>query len=178
MSVGFMWRGDCPWKWTQKQAESVAKNCEGCCGEGFWVGARQSERRIPAAGFDARDNEAPSQKNSRPEGFRAKGRLASLLLSRRPTRGMDFPSPANWFPEAESCADAHGSLLRPASPSSLLLENSIPRNFQTGSDSSTAQKLSLPVEMVRHSLPRTCSFRCSTALRTGVFCSPARSGWR
>ena len=106
------------------------KIARGAAARDFGLGARRSERRIPAAGFDARDNEAPSQKSRRPEGFRAKGRLASLLLSRRPTRGMDFPSPANWFPEAELCADAHGSLLRRASPSSLQNENSTSRIFR------------------------------------------------
>ncbi len=46
------------------------------------------------------------------EGFRGKGRLASLLLSRRSTRDI---------------------LLRRASPSGLFPENSAPRSFQTGS---------------------------------------------
>ena len=37
-------------------------------------------RSIPAAGCDDRANAAHSQKTRRPEGFRAKSRLASLLL--------------------------------------------------------------------------------------------------
>jgi hypothetical protein len=49
---------------------------------------------------------------SRPEGFWGKSRLASLLLSRRPTGGI---------------------LLRRASPSSLFPKNSTPWNFKTGS---------------------------------------------
>lgn len=61
---------------------------------------------------DDQANAAHSQKTRRPEGFRANGRLASLLLSRRPTRGI---------------------LLRRVSPSSPLPKNSTPRNLQAGS---------------------------------------------
>ena len=93
-------------------AKSLSENSERCCGWGFWIGARRSGRNIPGAGCDVRDNEAPSQKSRRPEGFRGKGRLASLLLSRRPTKGI---------------------LLRRASPSSLSHENSTSRNSQTRS---------------------------------------------
>ena len=118
----------------QKGSKSLSENCEGCCGGGFWLGARRSGRSIPAAGCDARDNEAPRQKIRRPKGFRAKSSLASWLLGRRPIKGMGFPSPANWFPEAESCANAQGSLPRRASPASLLPENSTPRNFKTDSN--------------------------------------------
>ena len=70
---------------------------------GFWICARRSGRSIPGAGCDACDNEGQSQKTCRLKGFRGNGRLASLLLSRRPTRGMGFPSPANQFPKL-SCA--------------------------------------------------------------------------
>ncbi|EEF59295.1 hypothetical protein Cflav_PD2146 [Pedosphaera parvula Ellin514] len=52
------------------------------------------------------------QKHRRPEGFRAKGCLAALLLSRRSTRDI---------------------LLRRALPYSLLRENSTLQNFKTGS---------------------------------------------
>ena len=103
---------------TASLAKSLSENGERCCGWGFGIGARRSGRRcephgpFPAAGCDARDNQAPGQKTRRPEGYRAKGRLASLLLSRRPMKGI---------------------LLRRALPSSLLLDNSTPRHFQTGS---------------------------------------------
>ena len=63
-------------------------------------------------GCDARDNEAQKQKTRRPEGFRGKGRLAALLLSRRSMKDI---------------------LLRRALPSSPSLENSTTPNFQTGS---------------------------------------------
>ena len=103
---------------TASLAKSQSENGERCCGWGFGIGARRSGRRcephgpFPAAGCDARDNQAPGQKTRRPEGYRAKGRLASLLLSRRPMKGI---------------------LLRRALPSSLLPDNSTPRHFQTGS---------------------------------------------
>src|SRR5204863_9333182 len=70
-------------------------------------------RCIPIAGCADRANAGERQKSRRPEGFRAEGRLASLLLSRRPTRGI---------------------LLRRASPANLLHENSTPWNFKTGSE--------------------------------------------
>ena len=114
-------------------ASSLSENCQGCCGEGFWLWPRRRGRRIPAAGCNDRANAGQRQKTHRPEGFRAEGRLASLLLSRRPTRGMGFPSPASQIPKTEGCAIAHSSLLRRASPSGLLRENSTPWNFQTGS---------------------------------------------
>lgn len=82
--------------------------------------ARQRGRRcephwqFPAVSCNDRANVAQTQKVRRPEGFRAKCRLASLFLSRRPTRGI---------------------LLRHASPSSLLPKNSATRNFESGSPS-------------------------------------------
>ncbi len=90
------------WWVTIKQVEpkSLFGNYEGRCGEGFWLWPRRRVPSIPAAGCKER------------EGFRGKGRLASLLLSRRSTRDI---------------------LLRRASPSGLFPENSAPRSFQTGS---------------------------------------------
>lgn len=91
---------------------SLSENCEGCCGEGFWMWARRRGRSIPAAGCDARANAVHGQKTRRLEGFCAKGRLAALLLGRRPMKGI---------------------LPRHASPSNPLPKNSTPRNFQAGS---------------------------------------------
>ena len=54
----------------------------------------------------------PQTKDPPPGGFRAKDRLASLPFGRRPMKGI---------------------LPRRASPSSFLLENSTPRDFQAGS---------------------------------------------
>src|SRR6185503_20367222 len=84
--------------------KSLSENWAGCCGRGFWLWTRRRGRSIPAAGCDGQANAVHRQKNRRPEGFRGKGRLASLLLSRRYTRD---------------------TLLRRASPSSLFPENSI-----------------------------------------------------
>ena len=92
--------------------KSLSENSEGRCGEGFWLWPRRRGRSIPAAGCDGRANAGHRQKTRRPEGFRGKGRLASLLLSRRSTRDI---------------------LLRRASPDSLFHENSAFHNFQTGS---------------------------------------------
>ena len=92
--------------------ESLFENYDGCCGEEFWLWPRRRGRSIPAAGCKDRANAGHGQKARRPEGLRAKGRLASLLLSRRSTRDI---------------------LFRRASPSSLFIENSAPRSFQTGS---------------------------------------------
>ena len=64
-------------------------NYEGRCGEGFWLWPRRSGRaQRPAAGCKERANAGHGQKTRRPEGFRGKGRLASLLLSRRSTRDI------------------------------------------------------------------------------------------
>src|SRR6266487_2618734 len=93
-------------------AQSLFGNYEGRCGEGFWPWPRRRVPSIPAAGCKERANAGHGQKTRRPEGFRGKGRLASLLLSRRSTRDI---------------------LLRRASPSGLFPENSAPRSFQTGS---------------------------------------------
>src|SRR5260370_24906910 len=95
------------------ETESLFGNYEGRCGEGFWLWPRRSGRaQRPAAGCKERANAGHGQKTRRPEGFRGKGCLASLLLSRRSTRDI---------------------LVRRASPSGLCCENSAPRSFQTGS---------------------------------------------
>src|SRR5260370_3618640 len=93
-------------------AKSLFGNYEGRCGEGFWLWPRRRVPSMPAAGCKERANAGHGQKSRRPEGFRGKSRLASLLLSRRSTRDI---------------------LLRRASPSGLFPENSAPRSFQTGS---------------------------------------------
>ena len=46
----------------------------------------EAKRAEHPCGCDARDNEAQEQKTRRPEGFRGNGRLAALLLSRRPMK--------------------------------------------------------------------------------------------
>jgi len=63
------------------------------CGEEFWLRSRRRGRSIPAAGCDDRANAGPRQKTRRPEGIRAKDRLASLLLSQRPLRVSSFVAP-------------------------------------------------------------------------------------
>ena len=68
--------------------QSLFGNYEGRCGEGFWLWPRRRVPRIPAAGCKERVNAGHGQKTRRPEGFRGKGRLASLLLSRRSTRDI------------------------------------------------------------------------------------------
>src|SRR5713101_6490489 len=68
--------------------KSLFGNYEGRCGEGFWRWPRRRVPRIPAAGCKERANAGHGQKIRRPEGFRGKGRLASLLLSRRSTRDI------------------------------------------------------------------------------------------
>src|SRR5258708_34755865 len=90
--------------------ESLFGTCEGRCGEGFWLWRRRRVPRIPAAGCKERANAGHGQKTRRPEGFRGKGRLASLLLSRRSTRDILLRRAIRPFPE-----------------------NSAPRGFQTGS---------------------------------------------
>ncbi|MBM3836709.1 MAG: GrpB family protein [Verrucomicrobia bacterium] len=92
--------------------KSVSENCAGSCGEGFWLWPRRRGPSIPNAGCKDRANAGHGQKTRRPEGFRAKGRLASLLLSRRSREDI---------------------LLRRASPSGLWRENRTPRNFRTRS---------------------------------------------
>ena len=92
--------------------KSLSENCEGPCGEGFWRVPRRRGPRIPATGCKDRANDGRRQKTRRPAGFRGKGRLASLLLSRRPVKGI---------------------LVRRALPSNLSHKNRTPRNFQTGS---------------------------------------------
>src|SRR5204862_4247042 len=100
-------------------AESLSENYEGRCGEGFWPWARRRGPRIPAAGCQDRANAAHGRKTRRPEGFRATGPLASLLLSRISTRDILLPR--------ETGQASRGS------PSGLLRENSTPQSFQTGS---------------------------------------------
>ncbi|MBM3836386.1 MAG: PQQ-like beta-propeller repeat protein [Verrucomicrobia bacterium] len=90
----------------------MSENCAGSCGEGFWLWPRRRGPSIPNAGCKDRANAGHGQKTRRPEGFRAKGRLASLLLSRRSREDI---------------------LLRCASPSGLWRENRTPRNFRTRS---------------------------------------------
>src|SRR6266581_3637253 len=68
--------------------QSLFGNYEGRCGEGFWLWPRRRVPRIPAAGCKERANAGHGQKIRRPEGFRGKGRPASLLLSRRSTRDI------------------------------------------------------------------------------------------
>jgi hypothetical protein len=94
------------------EPQSLFGNYEERCGEGFWLWPRRRVPSIPAAGCTERANAGHGQKSRRPEGFRGKDRLASLLLSRRSTRDI---------------------LLRRASPCGLFPENSAPRSFQTGS---------------------------------------------
>jgi len=98
-------------------SKSLFGNYERACGWGFWLwrrrrGASAQAPSIPKAGCKERANAGHSQKTRRPEGFRAKGRLALLLLSRRPTRGIP---------------------LRRALPSGLWRENRPARSFQSGS---------------------------------------------
>src|SRR6266849_2295557 len=82
-------------------AESLFGNYEGCCGEGFWLWPRWRVPRIPAAGCDDRTNAGHGQKTRRPEGFRGKGRLASLLLSRRSTRDILLRRAIRPFPRKQ-----------------------------------------------------------------------------
>ena len=70
------------------ETKSLFGNYEGRCGEGFWLWPRGRVPRIPAAGCKERANAGHGQKTRRPEGFRGKARLASLLLSRRSTRDI------------------------------------------------------------------------------------------
>ena len=93
-------------------SKSLSEKEKGFCDEGFFGRPRRRDRSIPAVGCDGRVNEGLAEKTRRPEGFRGKGRLASLLLSHRPLSGM---------------------LLRRASPSGLFRENRTPFIFQTGS---------------------------------------------
>jgi hypothetical protein len=93
------------------------KTTRGAAARDFGCGPRRRGRHIPAAGCNDRANTGHGQKTRRPEGFRGKGRLASLLLSRRSTRDI---------------------LLRRASPSGLSFENIAPWNFTTGSKNQLA----------------------------------------
>src|SRR6266508_5420398 len=85
--------------WTRRQSDrgdgsrdanskSLSENSVGSCGEGFWLQPRRRGRSIPSAGCNGRANAGRSQKTRRPEGFRGKGWLASLLLGHSPTAGM------------------------------------------------------------------------------------------
>src|SRR5258706_5950788 len=94
------------------ETKSLFGNYEGRCGEGFWPWPRRRVPRIPAAGCEGRANAGHGQKTRRPEGFRGKGWLASLLLSRRPLRVS--------------------SLVAPRQPT-FFAKTGLPRNFKTGS---------------------------------------------
>src|SRR5207245_5212802 len=81
--------------------QSLFGNYEGRCGEGFWLWPRRRVTSIPAAGCKERANAGHGQKTRRPEGFRAKGRLASLLLSRRSTRDILLRRAIRPFPRKQ-----------------------------------------------------------------------------
>ena len=83
------------------------------CGQGGEAQASPVSAPSGVALCSGRANAGRRQKTRRPEGFRGKGRLASLLLSRRSTRDI---------------------LLRRALPSSHLHENST-LQFKTGTKS-------------------------------------------
>jgi len=117
------WRGTTKEHSQGSATESVSENCAGSCGEGFWLWPRRRGLSIPNAGCKDRANAGHGQKTRRPEGFRAKGRLASLLLSRRSREDI---------------------LLRCASPSGLWRENRTPRNFRTRSEEKRSQKAKSP----------------------------------
>src|SRR5277367_1352630 len=97
-------------------SKSLSENCEGCCGEGFWLWARRRGRSIPVEGCNDRANAAHRQKTRRPEGFRANSRLASLLLGRRPTKGI-LPCRAKASAEADSSRLAFQLFARKQHPS-------------------------------------------------------------
>jgi hypothetical protein len=99
-------------RWGTADPKSLLENCAGRCGNGYFARPTQSGLNGLTAAWEWGANSHHSQPCCRPKGFRAKGRLASLLLSRRSTRDI---------------------LLRPVSPASLLPENSALRSFQTGS---------------------------------------------
>src|SRR5713226_4433047 len=82
-------------------AKSLFGNYEGRCGEGFWLWPRRRVPSIPAAGCKERVNAGHGQKTRRPEGFRGKGRLASLLLSRRSTRDILLRRAIRPFPRKQ-----------------------------------------------------------------------------
>src|SRR5712692_10360730 len=73
--------------------KSVFENSVRSCGERFWRRPRRRGRSIPAAGCDGRANAGCRRKIRRPEGFRGKGRLASLLLGHRPLRVCSLVAP-------------------------------------------------------------------------------------
>ena len=75
--------------------ESLSKNYEWACGEGIWLEPKQrvcfrTGNSVPTAGSEERTNAGHRQKARRPKGFRAQGRMALLLLSRRSTRDILF----------------------------------------------------------------------------------------
>ncbi len=72
--------------------KSLFENFVGSGGEGFWLRPRRRGPRIPAAGCKGRANAGHGQKHRRPEGFRAKGRLASLLAQLQTAAGMRLRS--------------------------------------------------------------------------------------
>ena len=125
------------------------------CGEGFWLWPRRrgpsrtGQRSIPAAGCNDRANAGHGQKTRRPEGFRGKGRLASLLLGHRPLAGM---------------------LPRRASPCSLFPKNRTARNFQTRSNGPSGH-----AQFSRHA--RTVPAR-RDSVRKGSVSQNKRLPWR
>jgi hypothetical protein len=90
--------------WGTADHKSRLENCARRCGKGDFAIATRSA------------NTDCSQRDCRPEGFRAKGRLALLLLGRRTTRDS-----------------FRRGTIPCAAPCSLLPENSALRSFQTGS---------------------------------------------
>ena len=103
------------------------KSYEGFYGEGFWLGTRRRGRNIPEAGCDNRVNAGPRQKDRRPEGFRAKDRLASLLLGHRPLRVCSLVAPRHpaFFPKTEPVA-VFNQTLNPYRPDLLGFVNGLP----------------------------------------------------
>src|SRR5260370_39316311 len=83
------------------EPQSLFGNYEGRCGEGFWLWPRRRVPSIPVAGCKERANAGHGQKTRRPEGFRGKGRLASLLLSRRSTRDILLRRAIRPFPRKQ-----------------------------------------------------------------------------
>jgi len=93
------------------------------CAEEFWLcprrrgPSRTGQWSIPKAGCDGGANAGHSQKDRRPEDFRGKGSLASLLLGYGPILGIRP---------------------RRVSPFCLFRENRTPRNIRTGSKLNTS----------------------------------------
>ena len=103
------------------------KSCEWFCGEGFWLGTRRLGRSIPAAGCDGRANAGPRQKTRRPKGFRAKDRLASLLLGHRLLRVCSLVAPCHpaFSPKTDPLA-VFNQTLNPCRPDLVGFVNGLP----------------------------------------------------